>query len=340
MSSLGALLDFLLRLAFFLVAPFVLALVTMRFPIAGALVNLGIALGVFFFAEAIRSRASRSRIIRALLGKQLRFEEYYRAHPPRTFLYYVFYPLLFPYWLINREARREFVLFKGYTLLSLAILIGGSVFQYLTKWNPELKFADFAGTLFRTLAVETIVVLAILMPFSTTVIAYHLSAKKLRLAVLVVASLVSVGLSIVYFAKKRHDVIPWPTGVRMHLRGRADPRRARASREDALRRAWALVHKGEGDFERDDAREVEISGPPLDVARTALGRFYKEDETLCFHLLQIDSKKTGRVIVLYGDPAPAKHPLVWVAMHEGVIFEDPAKLPSGAFARMKLATQR
>lgn len=340
MSSVRAAVDLVLRLAFFAVAPLLLARITMRFPIAGALVNLGIALFVFVFAETVRTYADRSRIVRVLLGKQLRFDDYYRAHPPRTFLYYVFYPLLLPYWLIDREARREFVLFKGYTLLSLAILVGGSVYDYFVKWKPELKLVDFAGTLLRTLAVETIVVLAILMPVATTVVAYHLSAKKIRLALLLVVALASVGLSVRYYANKRHEQIPWPTGERMHLRGRAAPKLARATREDALRRAWSLLKKGEGELERDDAREVEILGLPLEVARLALGRFYKEDETLCFHLLEIDSKKTGRVVVLYGDPAPTKHPLVWVAMQKGVLIEDPAKLPSGAFVRMKLATQR
>jgi len=340
MSSVRAFVDFVLRLAFFFVAPLVLARITMRFPIAGAIVNLGIALFVFVFAETVRTYVDRSRIVRVMLGKQLRFEEYYRTKPPRTFLYYVFYPLLFPFWLADREARREFVLFKGYTLLSLAILIAGSVYDYYTKWKPDLRLVDFAGTLLRTLAVETIVVLAILMPVATTVVAYHLSAKKIRLVLLLIAALASVGISVRYFSQKRHEQIPWPTGERMHLRGRANPKLARATREDALRRAWTLVKKGEGEIERDDAREVEIFGPPLEVARLALGRFYKEDETLCFHLLEIDSKKTGRVVVLYGDPAPAKHPMVWVAMAKGVVFEDPAKLPSGAFARMKLATQR
>ena len=57
----------------------------------------------------------------------LAFESYYREQRPRRFAYYVAYPLLFPYWLYDREARREFWMFRGYTVGSFLILLAGLI---------------------------------------------------------------------------------------------------------------------------------------------------------------------------------------------------------------------
>ena len=94
-------LDFLLRLAFFAAGPFLLVFVAAFFPVTGALVQVAIGLAAFFAGEALRRWSSRSKIVRLALSSQLQFEAYYREHPPRTFLYYVFYPLLAPYWLFT-----------------------------------------------------------------------------------------------------------------------------------------------------------------------------------------------------------------------------------------------
>ncbi len=120
LSRIGAALDFVLRLAFFAAAPFVLVLVAALFPVSGALIQIGVGLGAFFAGEALRRVAARSRLVEKALSSQLAFEAHYRAHPPRPFLYYVFYPLLVS--VLARGGatpRREFLLFKGYTLVEL-----------------------------------------------------------------------------------------------------------------------------------------------------------------------------------------------------------------------------
>jgi len=61
-----------------------------------------------------------------LLKEAFAFESYYREQRPRPFAYYLVYPLLFPYWLVNREARQEFLMFRGYTLASFLILYRAS----------------------------------------------------------------------------------------------------------------------------------------------------------------------------------------------------------------------
>jgi hypothetical protein len=98
-----ATLDFLLRLAFFSTAPLLLVRIAALFPMTGALAQIALTLIVFFAAEAVRRVGERSRLARLVLSSQLEFEAYYLEHPPRPFLYYVLYPLLFPYWLAVRR---------------------------------------------------------------------------------------------------------------------------------------------------------------------------------------------------------------------------------------------
>jgi hypothetical protein len=75
----------------------------------------------------------------------------------------VLYPVLFPYWLVDREARREFVLFKGFTLGSFGVLLLSVVSQYFAYWPPDLRFRDYLPVLGMTLAVEWLLVLALLL---------------------------------------------------------------------------------------------------------------------------------------------------------------------------------
>ena len=166
-------LDFAVRLAFFAIAPFVLVLVAYLFPVTGAVVQIVIALAVFFAGEAARRLAGRSRALAVVLRNQLEFEAYYRAHPPRPFLYYVFYPLLFPYWLWQREARREFLLYKGYTLASFGLLVVMQAVQYFRAFPPDLGFRAFWPLALGAFVAETIVVLMFLMPLVTSVVHFY-----------------------------------------------------------------------------------------------------------------------------------------------------------------------
>ena len=109
-------LEYVLRLAFFAFVPFMVVLLAMLVPMGAAIANMVLALGAFFFGEVLVGAAEKRPWLKRVLRRQLAFEAYYREHPPRPFLYYVFYPFLLPYWLVVAPARREFLLFKGYTL--------------------------------------------------------------------------------------------------------------------------------------------------------------------------------------------------------------------------------
>src|SRR4029079_12556261 len=84
--------DFVLRLVFFALAPIGIVLAAELFPVRGVLIDVGLALGVFFVSEATRRSSARSRVVSFFLKEALAFETYYREKPPRAFVYYFFYP--------------------------------------------------------------------------------------------------------------------------------------------------------------------------------------------------------------------------------------------------------
>ncbi len=215
-----AVLDFIARLAFFLVAPAAVGANGFNMPITRAGVNNALALVVFFAGESIRRLAEKRGIIGALFKKQLEFEQYYRDHPARPFLYYVFYPLFFPYWLINRSARREFLLFKGYTLGSFAILVGMAVYGYFARWYPELSVARYLPTLGVTIVARPrgATVLTLLMPLTTTVVTYHLRRQPGRLVALLMAGAASIGGFVVAVETRRDPIVSFETRSRLELR--------------------------------------------------------------------------------------------------------------------------
>jgi len=105
--------DFVLRLLFFAGAPWLILYLALAYPLTGALINVARRAPGLLHRSLGQPNRRALPLVGRLLRRQLAFETYYRKRPPRPFLYYVFYPLLFPYWLINREARSEFLLFKG-----------------------------------------------------------------------------------------------------------------------------------------------------------------------------------------------------------------------------------
>ncbi len=336
--------DFILRLAYFLVIPFAILGIALKFPVTGALVNIVIALVFFLLGAFIRPRVEKRPLVARLLRRQLAFEAYYRANTPRPFLYYVFYPLLFPYWLISTRARQEFMLFRGYTVLNLVILVGTSVYQYFTKWLPDLGFGPFMQGFFVVALIESFFVLGVLMPVATTIIGYHVGHKHKRLYVLLLAAALTTVLAFVGYMKKRHEVVPYLATLRMSLRTQAAPHKSKRLLGEALRLAWVTVMTSKGqsaEFSSDWKNEVEIAGLPLDKARGVLTDLYKDDETHAFHLVAFDDKKKGKQLVLYGDPGNPKQPLVWIGLHgKGELFDDPKMLADGAIAKMRKTSEK
>lgn len=333
MKTARAVADFVLRLAFFVGAPIAIVKAAALFPVGGAIVQIVIALVIFFVGEAARGLSEKYTLARRLLRKQLEFEAYYREHPPRPFLYYVFYPLLFPYWLWNREARRELMLFRGFTILSAIVLVGTLTYQFFRLFPPELGAKEFFPLAAGTIGVETLVILAFLMPMATTVVHFHRERAPIRLAVLLLAALVSIGVTTYRVTKKRDPLISYATKQRARARSAVSPRGARAAQERALRVAWKVLPHSADDVDIDG----KVEGLPLEMARIALTPFYKPDEAAAWDLWYTKAKidgKSQQLLVLYFAATRGKNAM-WIAIDRSEkITNDPLRLPSGAFKAM------
>ncbi len=326
--------DFALRLIFFAAAPFLLVFIASLFPVTGALVQVGFALGVFFAGEAVRRLAARSKLAAKFFAGQLAFEAYYRQHRPYPFIYYVVYPFLFPYWLVVREARHEFLLFKGYTLASFALLLVSLLVQYQRAFPPELGLRDFLPIAGGTFLVETAVVLMFLMPIVTTVVHYHRERAPGRLTALLLVGLISICVAVVRIEHRRDPIVSYATRMRVDMRTAAKSHAAGQAQTLALRAAWKALPKEKDDIDSDG----KIEGAVLDAAHEALCGFYKNDEAQAFDLWYTRKGKSATMVVYF--EARTKHEPIWLAMSQtGATTHDPKQLPRGAFAAMWKATQ-
>lgn len=325
-------LDLLVRLLFFAFAPVGIVWATALFPVWGALASVLLALLVFVAAEFVRGLAGRSRIVRFLFARELAIEAYYRVRPPRPFLYYVFYPVLFPYWLINAEARREFWLFKGYTLASLAILIASVLFQYGYYWPPELGVRQFLPVVGLTLLIETLLVLGLLMPIATTVIELHQRRRSGRLVALLLLCVASTSVATWRIARRRDPIVSYATRERVRQRTAVQPKQAHDVQLEALKAAWAVLLRDGSPVDGDG----KVEGPPLARAQQVLEGFYKTDEAFSFDLWA-SPRRDPKIMVLYFEARTRRGP-IWVALgRHGTEITDPKKLPKGAFAAMRHA---
>jgi hypothetical protein len=305
-------------------------------------INLGVTLLFFVLAPLLRPHVDGRPWLRRLLARFIAFETYYRENPPRIFLYYVFYPVLFPYWLFVRKARREFALYRGLSLLALLILVGSAVYQYVTKWRPEIPFHVFFLVFGTVFVFQCVIVLALMMPLATTVVGYHLGGKNKRLVILLVATCVSIAGAIAIHAHRRHDAFPAMTMARMNARTVADPHRAgKTLALSVIAAARKVKELGPAALDLDVGADAqEIRGAPLDDAHEALTAFYKDDEASAFDLVWFGRAPDGPTIVLFvpnGNRAP-----LWVASNRHKVFaaDEPELLPPGAIDRMRSIAQK
>jgi hypothetical protein len=321
LTQLYTLGDFLLRALFFAAAPFLLVFIAELFPVTGALIQVGIGLGAMFTAEALRKLERRFGLLGRLLSSQLALETYYREHPPRPFLYYVLFPLLFPYWLSVKSARREFWLYKGYTWPAFAFLALSLIAQYARDFLPELTLRDFAPLALGSFAAETIAVLMFLMPMVTSVVAMHQRHARGRLGLLFMIASLSVGLAVARIERRRNPIVSFATRVRVRLRDQAEPTRGYQARAQALSAAAATLPSAACAQERDRA----LSDAPLEAARAQLSTFYKNDEAHAFELWLSCARGESRLIVFF--PSHRGHAPLWLSRTaQGALSSEPSEL--------------
>ncbi|HEY5957939.1 MAG TPA: hypothetical protein VIV60_15355 [Polyangiaceae bacterium] len=324
--------EFLLRLGFFATAPLAIVYLAALFPLRGAIVDVALALLIFTFSEHARRFTARSRALRFLFEEALAFEDYYRTKQPRSFFYYLIYPALFPYWLSVRDARHEFIVFRGYNLGGMLVLLGTLGWQYFSKFPPELGWRAFLPQVWLTLVVEMFLALSLLMPIATSFVWYHGQRQRRRLYALLAVGCVSTTLALIQVAQRRDPIVNIATSERVSLRTKADRRRAHRTLLEAVRAARKSLLKDQS-VEGDG----KVLGEPLDAARRVLLEFYKSDEVLAFDLWA-SPRKRPRALVLYFEARRKQRP-IWVAVDGyGESIRSPDQLPRGAFSAMRAAS--
>jgi ribosomal protein L39E len=332
--------EYALRLLFFALVPFGVVLLAMLVPMTAAIINMILALGVFFSSEMLLEVADKRPWLRRVLRRQLAFEAYYREHPPRPFLYYVFYPLMMPYWLFVREARREFLIFKSYTIVTAAVISVLGVYRYFWVYQPELGFRHFVVAFAIGSVLETLAVVTLIMPMTTSVVTLHQKRQHWRLVALLAVGLVSAGVAAVVMAKRHRAFPSLETRQRVVARTAAVPTSARESMHHAAEAAWAVRRAGKGPeahdpWERDT--DGTVIGAPLDKAREVLGSFYRHDEAVAFELWTTAKKERPGLMVLFAEGSKKGTP-VWIAMRrDGTVIDKLADVPKPARHAMRSA---
>ncbi len=323
--------EYALRLVFFAAVPFGIVILASLVPMTAAIVNIVLALSAFFFGEMLREHAQRRGWLGKVLRRQLAFEEYYRERPPKPFAYYVFYPLLFPYWLVVREARREFWLFKGYTIVTFVIAVVAGAYRYVAVYQPEIGFRVFLMSFGIGLAIEALAVITFLMPIATTVVALHQKAQHGRLVVLLVVGLVSAAGAVTVMAMRHRTYPSLETRQRVSKRTFARLKQAEATGDDALRAAWKARRVSGYERESDGT----MDGAPLVVARAHLEPFYRPDEAAAFELWTTAKGDKSPMMVLYAE-GPRKGKPVFRAMRgDGTVVTRAKELPKAALKVMR-----
>jgi hypothetical protein len=337
-STSSELIEYVLRVAFFAFVPFLVVLLAMLVPMGAAIANMVLALGAFFFGEVLVGAAERRPWLKRVLRRQLAFEAYYRQHPPRHFLYYVFYPFLMPYWLSVSAARREFLLFKGYTLVTLVVISITGVYRYFYIYQPQLGFSKFIGAFTAGLVIETLAVMMLIMPMTTSVVALHRARQPKRLMALLAVGLVSAAIASGVMIHRHRTFPSLETRARIRERAAADPATSRATLQRALTKAWEVRKKGARDqWERET--DGTLQGAPLEIARANLLSFYREDEASAFEVWTTARKERPGIMIVFAENRKGKKGTpVWLGMrYDGTIIDKFVDVPTNAKRAMKSA---
>jgi hypothetical protein len=325
-----------LRVAFFAFVPFGVVLLAMLVPMEAAIVNMVLALAAFFFGEMLLGAAERRPWLRRVLRRQLAFEAFYREHPPRAFLFYVFYPFLLPYVLFVRHTRREFLIYKGYTIVTLAAVTGIGVYRYFFVYQPLLGFKHFIVAFLIGLVIETIAVMMLIMPMTTTVVALHRKKQHWRLVALLAVGLLSAGSAAITLSRRHRAFPSLETRSRVVARAAADRPASKLALRRALEKAWEIRRSAPRDqWERET--DGIVTGAPLESAQEVLESFYEQDEADAFELWTTARREKPAIMILFAEGRRKGNP-VWLGMRrDGTLVDKLRDVPASARKAMHTA---
>ena len=296
--------DDVLRFVYVLLAPAMMVALGFVVPIGGIVISTGIATAIALAgSETYVRRVQGIKMLGKPLAKLGRLGEYYRQHPPKPLLYYVLYPLLFPYWLFKREARQELLAYKRVGALAVVITVITGFVDYHRNWDP-MPAKLFLRAAFANSVLGLLITMIFVMPIVTTLIGYQTRKHVKSIAALLVIGIALGGAMAV--AMRRVESVPFQTTARLKMRIEWQPESARAVMRDALERA---VH------EKRDAAEPK--------AREVLATYFRPDEARAFRLVGGDG-----VALLFAKVKKGRY--AWVARTKTGWITTAAELPEGA----------
>jgi hypothetical protein len=299
---------FVLRLAYFAVAPFVLAVLALKLPVTGAIVNLVLFLAIFF-VRGLLPGVGTQRLFR----RMARLELYYEKHPPKPFLYYVFFPLFAPYWVFYPPARREIFHYRRLSGVGVFVFVGLKLLDYWRNWHPIIPFRAFAKVAAIGIVFELAVFAMIVMPLATTVVTYKRAGARRRLIVLFIAAAASLGFSMLGKSLVKRDEVRLDVAIRRGLRVEHRPEQADETMRRALVAAAATLEQPPEEIPVG-GRTNRIRGRTRDVARGELGAFFRPDEIPGFSLFMTRTTDDRPALVLFAPSQSKRRAPVWRAL--------------------------
>jgi hypothetical protein len=243
-----------------------------------------------------------------------------------------------PYWLVVPAARREFWIFKGYTLITIAIVSTAGIYRYFFVYQPQLGFRDFIAAFGIGLVIETLAVMTLIMPMTTSIVALHQQRQRSRLLGLLAVAVVSTSVAL-YVVDKRHRTFPsLETRQRIVRRSAVDRNGARAAMKRALDKAWKS-RRGPAAATNPWERETDgtLSGAPVEEARATLGAFYRADEAAAFELWTTSKHERPPLMIVFAEGRRKGSP-VWLGMRtDGTVVDKLRDVPRSARQAMRTA---
>jgi hypothetical protein len=307
--------DDVLRFLYVLLAPAVIVVLSKVVPIVGILISTGVATVIALSGSTRWIKfVSTIRFVGRPLAKFGRLGEYYRVHAPKPLIYYVLYPLLAPYWLINRTARREFFAYRRVGALALIVTVVSALYDYVHNWSPIPKNLFF-GMMVGVTILQLLITCIVVMPIVTTLIGYQKRGHKKSIAVLLAASLALGGA--MWWTLHRFESVPMAVQMRLRARIKWQPEPAHAAIRAALEAA--LTHAGDAD-----------KMAPVEAARDTLETVFRPDEARAFMLYH-----GGGVVILVA--RTRNHEYAWAAQNKAGPITSAADLPPALRDAMDLA---
>jgi len=207
-------LEFILRLAFFLVAPFLFTVAALMLELWQLLALMAATLAVIAFiggADVILRRYPALEKVPFLSGIMKPLAEttqFYRRNRPFPFLYYLFYPVTAPISLFySAPARREFGAFAKLTGGLALVVIAPIGLSYFSVYPPHLGPMEALVNIFFHALMISILIVLFFIPTVTTALTLNATNSKIQLRVLVFVGLISaLPMGIVYFVALKAPV--------------------------------------------------------------------------------------------------------------------------------------